>query len=158
MEYDVRLEQLSSRPLAVVRRRASLQELAQVIPDACGTVWGVVRAQKITGAGRHVALYWDDQINLEVGVELDAPFAGHGEVVGSATPAGAAATAAHFGPYGRLPEAHQAIRQWCANHGYTLAGPSWEIYGHWTDEWDKDPAKIRTDVFYLLKAGGGSAG
>src|SRR5689334_21291280 len=144
MEYAVRLEQLASRPLAVVRRRASVQELARVVPDACGTVWGVVRAQKIAGAGRHVALYWDDVINLEVGVELEEPFAGHGEVVGSATPAGAVATAAHFGPYGRLGEAHQAIREWCATHGHALAGPSWEIYGHWVDDWNSDPAKIRT--------------
>jgi effector-binding domain-containing protein len=151
MKYDVRLEQLSSRPLAVVRRRASSHELAKVVPDACGAVWNVVRAQKIVGAGRHVALYWDCQINLEVGVELDAPFAGHGEVVGSATPAGAVATAVHFGPYQRLHEAHEAIRRWCTNHAYTLAGPSWEIYGHWTDECNKDPTKIRTDVFYLLK-------
>ena len=158
MEYDVRLEQLSSRPLAVVRRRASLQELAKVIPDACGTVWNVVRAQKITGAGRHVALYWDGVINLEVGVELDAPFAGHGEVVGSATPAGIVASAVHFGPYNQLPAAHQAIRRWCANHGHTIAGPNWEIYGHWIDEWNHDPSKIRTDVFYLLKTDGGSAG
>jgi effector-binding domain-containing protein len=151
MAYDVRLEQLASRPLAVVRRRASLQDLSKVVPDACGTVWGLVRAQKIAGAGRHVAVYWDDVINLEVGVELDAPFAGHGEVVGSATPAGAVATTVHFGPYNRLGEAHQAIRQWCANQGYTLAGPNWEIYGHWIDEWNNDPAKIRTDVFYLVK-------
>ena len=158
MEYDVRLEQLSSRPLAVVRRRASLQELAKVIPAACGTVWSVVRAQKIVGAGRHIALCWDDQINLEVGVELDTPFGGHGDVVGSATPAGAVATAMHFGPYGRLHEAHQAIRQWCANHGYTLAGPNWEIYGHWNDEWNNDPAKIRTDVFYLVKTDEGLTG
>jgi effector-binding domain-containing protein len=158
MEYAVRLEQLASRPLAVVRRRASVQELARVVPDACGTVWGVVRAQKIAGAGRHVALYWDDVINLEVGVELEEPFAGHGEVVGSATPAGAVATAAHFGPYGRLGEAHQAIREWCATHGHALAGPSWEIYGHWVDAWNNDPARIRTDVFYLVKANGGLAG
>jgi effector-binding domain-containing protein len=156
MEYDVRLEQLGSRPLAVVRRKATLQELSRVVPDACGVVWNVVRAQKIPGAGRHVALYLDSQINLEVGVELDAPFAGHGEVVGSATPAGAVATATHLGPYGRLHEAHQAIRQWCANHGYTLAGPNWEVYGHWVDEWNTDPSKIRTDVFYLLKASGGT--
>src|SRR5262245_30308817 len=127
MDYDVRLEQLGSRPLAVVRRRAGLSELARVVPEACGTVWGVVRALRVAGAGRHVALYWDDQINLEVGVELEAPFAGHGEVVGSATPAGAVATAAHFGPYGRLHEAHRAIRAWCADHGYALAGPNWEI-------------------------------
>jgi effector-binding domain-containing protein len=151
MEYDVRLEQLDSLPLAVVRRRASSKELARVVPEACGLVWSVVRAEKIAGAGRHVALYWDDQINLEVGVELETPFAGHGEVVGSATPAGAVATATHLGPYDRLHEAHQAICQWCANQGYTLAGPNWEIYGHWIDEWNIEPAKIRTDVFYLLR-------
>jgi len=157
MEYAIHIEQLSSRPLAVVRRRASLPELAKVIPDACGTVWNVVRAQKIPGAGRHVALYWDDEFNLEVGVELAAPFAGHGEVVGSATPAGAVATAVHFGPYNRLPEAHQAIRQWCVEHGHDLAGPNWEIYGHWIHEWCDDPTKIRTDVFYLIKTAESSA-
>jgi effector-binding domain-containing protein len=151
MEYDVRFEQASSRPLAVVRRRARSHELAKVVPEACGTVWSVVRAQKIRGAGRHVALYWDGEINMEVGVELDAPFAGHGEVIGSATPAGAVATATHFGPYSQLHGAHQAILDWYAKHGYTLAGPSWEIYGHWTDECNRDPTKIRTDVYYLLK-------
>jgi len=151
MEYDVRLEQIGSIPLAVVRRRASLQELGKVIPDACGLVWNVLRAQQVTGAGRHVALYGDDVFNLEVGAELEAPWGGHGEVVGSATPAGTVATAVHFGPYNRLPEAHQAIRRWCTHHGHTLAGPNWEIYGHWKHEWCDDPAKIRTDVFYLLK-------
>src|SRR5437868_6701013 len=154
MEYDVRLEQLSSRPLAVVRRRASSHELSKVVPEACGTVWNVVRAQKITGAGRHVALYWDCQINLEVGVEVEAPFPGHGEVVGSATPAGAVATTTHFGPYGRLHEAHEAIRRWCGKNGYTPAGPNWEVYGHWLDEWNSDPSGICTDVFYLLVGDG----
>jgi effector-binding domain-containing protein len=157
MEYDVRLEQLASRPLAVVCRQATLQDLAKVVPAACGLVWGVVQAQKLAGAGRHVAIYRDDEINLEVGVELDAPFVGHGEVVGSTTPAGAVATSTHFGPYHRLAEAHQAVREWCADRGYRLAGPNWEIYGHWTDEWNKDPAKIRTDVFYLLERDGSAS-
>ncbi len=157
MEYEVRLEQVSSRPLAVVRRRAGLHELSRIIPDACGAVWGVVRAQQVTGAGRHVAVYLDDQINLEVGVELDAPFAGYGEVVGSVTPSGPVATATHYGPYRLLHEAHEAIRLWCGNNGYRLAGPNWEIYGHWEDEWNSDPTKISTDVFYLLVGSGKSA-
>jgi effector-binding domain-containing protein len=154
MEYSVRLEQLGSRPLAVVRRRARPQELSNVVPDACGTVWGVVREQQIPGAGRHVAVYLDGQINLEVGVELDDPFAGHGEVVGSATPAGLVATTTHYGPYGQLHQAHEAIRSWCQSNGYSLAGPNWEIYGHWKDEWNSDPTKICTNVFYLLDAAG----
>jgi hypothetical protein len=156
MDYVIRLEQLSSRPLAVVRRRAQPHELSKVVPDACGTVWGVVRAQQVTGAGRHVAVYLDCQINLEVGVELDSPFAGHGEVVGSATPSGLVASTTHYGPYGLLHEAHEAIRQWCGNNGYTRAGPNWEIYGHWKDEWNSDPTKISTDVYYLLVSNGGS--
>jgi effector-binding domain-containing protein len=158
MGHDIRLEQAAGRPLAVVRRRAQPQELSRVVPDACGTVWNVVRARQIAGAGRHVAVYLDGQINLEVGVELDAPFAGHGEVVGSATPAGMVATAVHLGPYNRLHEAHEAIRRWCADRGLSPAGPNWEIYGHWQDEWNREPARIRTDVFYLVQADRGSAG
>jgi effector-binding domain-containing protein len=155
MTFDVRLETaVAARPLAVVRRRASAQQLSKVVPQACGLVWGIVRAQQVKGAGRHVALYvdcLDGQINVEVGVELETPWAGHGEVVVSALPAGTAATTVHFGPYNRLGEAHQAIRDWCATHGHTPAGPNWEIYGHWVDAWNTDPSRIRTDVFYLLK-------
>jgi effector-binding domain-containing protein len=151
MDYEVRLEQLSSRPLAVVRRQASSAQLSKVVPECCGLVWNILRTNKIQGAGRHVALYWDGVINLEVGVEIDAPFSGIGEVIVSATPAGQVVTTTHFGPYQRLHEAHQAIRDWCADHGHQPAGPDWEIYGHWKDEWNHDPSKIRTDVFYLLK-------
>jgi effector-binding domain-containing protein len=159
MKYDVRLETVvAPRPLAVVRRRAGVRQLPQVVPDACGVVWGVVRARQIKGAGRHVALYLDDEINLEVGVELETPFEGYGEVVASALPAGRVATTVHFGPYNRLPEAHEAVRDWCANQGHSRAGPNWEIYGHWVDEWNRDPSKIRTDVFYLLAAGVNPAG
>jgi len=157
MEYNVRVQEQSGRPLAVVRRRAAQNELSKVVPESCGIVWNVVRSQTIPGAGRHVAVYLDCQINLEVGVELEAPFAGHGEVVGSATPAGLVATMTHYGPYGRLGEAHKAIRQWCGNNGHALAGPNWEIYGHWKDEWNNDPSKICTDVCYLIVANGNAA-
>lgn len=159
MQYDVRLETIGgARPTAVVRRRASLGDIPRVVPDACGVVWRTVRAQQVQGVGRNVALYLDDEINLEVGVELDAAFAGHGEVVGSAIPSGTVATATHLGPYGGLPRAHGAIRDWCANRGHALAGPNWEVYGHWRESWNTDPSGIRTDVYYLLATAGGSGG
>jgi effector-binding domain-containing protein len=157
MGYDIRCEQVGSRPLAVVRRRASLRELSKVVPEACGTVWNAIRAKQIKGAGRHVAIYLDGQINLEIGVDLDAPLGDLGDIFGSATPAGTVAATVHFGPYQRLHEAHDAIRLWCVSHGHALAGPNWEIYGHWMDAWNNNPSEIRTDVYYLLKADG-SAG
>jgi effector-binding domain-containing protein len=150
MEYNVRLEQHKRHPLAVVRRRASVEELAKIVPEGCGIVWNFVRSQQVAGAGRNVALYLDEVINLEVGVELETPFASSGEVVGSVTPPGLMATTTHYGPYGRLHEAHKAIRLWCEENKYTLAGPNWEIYGHWQDEWNNDPSKIITDIYYLI--------
>ncbi len=152
MPYEVRSEQHIGIPLAVVKRRAKPVELAKVVPECCGLVWNVIRSQQIPDAGWHVAIYWDGVINLEVGVELATPFAGHGEVVGSSTPAGLVATTTHYGPYGQLHLAHDAIRQWCQSNGYSAGGPNWEIYGHWQDEWNRDPSRIRTDVFYLLVA------
>lgn len=151
MEYSVRIEQQAAQPLAVVRRRAPAGELSKVVPEACGTVWNALRALQVTGAGRHIAIYWDGEINLEVGVEVAAPFARHGEVVGSATPAGTVATTTHFGPYNLLKHAHEAIHQHCQAHGHVLVRPCWEIYGHWDPSWNTDPTKIRTDVFYRVE-------
>jgi hypothetical protein len=85
--YAVHVQRLNSIPLAVIRRQANAAELARIVPECCGLVWNVVRAQKVK-AGRHVAIYWDGSIRLEVGVELQAPFSDQGEVVRSATPAG----------------------------------------------------------------------
>jgi effector-binding domain-containing protein len=150
MDYVVRIEQHDSVPLAVVRRRANIAELPKVVPEACGTVWNLIKAQQIAGAGRHVAVYYDDQINLEVGVELSHPAVVAGELLNSSTPRGTIATTTHFGPYQLLFNAHRAIRDWCARGEYMMSGPNWEVYGHWLDEWNRDPTKIRTDIFYLL--------
>ena len=155
MGYAVQVERVVSRPIAVVRRRVAPRELSKVIPEACGLVWQALKAAQVKDAGRHVAVYRDagnGLLDVEVGVEISTVFPGRDEFVGSALPAGDAATATHLGPYPKLADAHQAIRQWCAAQGRTLAGPSWEIYGHWLNEWNNDPSKIRTDVFYLLKA------
>jgi effector-binding domain-containing protein len=149
MSYTVQLRQLESIPLAVVRRQAKQAELSRLVPECCGLVWNALRAQQVRG-GRHVAVYWDDSIRLEVGVELPGPFAENGDVVRSATPAGTVASVTHLGPYGGLGAAHQAIHDWCRANSHRPAGPSWEIYGHWKDEWNADPSRIRTDVFYLV--------
>ena len=50
------------------------------------------------------------------------------------------------GHYVRLGAAHEAVVEWCRTHDHRVSGTRWEVYGHWTD----DPAKLRTDVYYLL--------
>ena len=138
-------------PVAVVRRQVKQSELSRVVPEGCGLAWKAVRAQNVK-AGRNIAIYWDGSIRLEAGVELPGPFVEDGEVVRSVTPGGAAASTTHLGPYGGLGAAHAAIQEWCAKHNHRLAGPQWEIYGHWQEAWNNDPSQIRTDVFHQVAA------
>jgi effector-binding domain-containing protein len=145
----VELRDLESVPVAVVRRRVDRSDLSRVVPECCGLVWNTLRAQQIKG-GRNITIYWDAEIRLEAGVESNEPFAEAGDLVRSATPGGPVVHAIHFGPYGQLGKTHAAIQQWCKSHGHQLAGPSWEIYGHWLPEWNDSPAQIRTDVFYQV--------
>jgi effector-binding domain-containing protein len=147
----VRIQHLDAIPVAVVRRQTRASDLSRVVPECCGLVWNALRAQGVKG-GRHVALYLDDTIRVEIGAEVSAPFVEQDGLVRSATPAGTVACATHFGPYDRLKVAHEAIRAFCADGHHRLAGPSWEIYGHWQPAWDADPSQIRTDVCYLLSA------
>jgi hypothetical protein len=81
----------------------------------------------------------DGEFEIACGVQLQSG----GNAV---TPAGLVATTVYFGPYDRMALAHEAIHRWARETGHQLAGPSWEVYGHWSD----DPAKVRPDIFYLL--------
>lgn len=161
MSYDIHIETITAeRPTAVVRRKSTLAELPRIVPDGCGVVWNVIRPLRdsgaIKGVGRNLALYLDDQINLEVGLELERPLDRVlGEVTGSSLPAGTVATTTHFGPYQKLKEAHAAVRDWCVKHGHAMDGRNWEIYEHWREEWNMNPAQIRTRVYYLLIAADG---
>ena len=162
MGYDVEVKWNDPAPIAVVRRRAAQRDFSVVVPAACGEVWAALKAARVENPGRHVAVYYpgdglDDRIPIEVGAEVSQPFAGAGPVVGSATPGGTVATTTHMGPYGRLGDAHSAILAWCAANQRVPEGTNWEIYGHWDDDWTDDPARIRTDVVYLLRDDAGPA-
>jgi hypothetical protein len=66
MSPAVKFDRLDSLPLAVIRRQTRASELSRVVPQCCRLVWNAVRAQQAP-AGRHVAIYWDGSIRLEVG-------------------------------------------------------------------------------------------
>ena len=149
MSHNVRIEDAKAEPLAIVRRRAAQAELKTVIPAACGDVWNRARAHAVDRPSRMVALYLDDVMNIEVGVEVTDAFAGFEDLPRSATPAGRVAAVTHIGGYERLHDAHAAIHSYCKDHGHRFAGPSWEVYGHAT----ADPADMRIDIFYLLAQG-----
>jgi effector-binding domain-containing protein len=149
MPYEIKLTNMEAIRTAVVRSRVPAGELSKFVPAACGEVWSFIRSAGLPRPGRHVALYLDTGM-VEVGAEVSEPFVGNERIHCSQLPAGRVATTTHFGPYARLGEAHAEIRQWCARHGHHRSEICWEIYGHWDERWNSEPAKIRTDVFHLL--------
>jgi len=145
---SVTVEVVEEKPLAVVKFRATPENLTQKIGEALAES-AVYKAIGSLHYGLNTIVYHpsDDGLNVELGVQMDVPFEGTDTVKRSITPAGRVVRVVHTGPYSELGQAHEAIQSWRRENGEALEGTSWEIYGHWND----DPAKLETTVFYLTE-------
>jgi effector-binding domain-containing protein len=146
MTYAVSEAAVAARPTAVVAATTTWQEFPSLWPELLDEVWGCLRAGGINRGCRNIMLYRDDMPHVEVGVLLDRPCALTGRVVASTLPAGAVASAVHWGSYADLGLAHDAVRAWCRGQGRRADWPRWEVYGPHND----DPTQVWTEVHYLL--------
>jgi effector-binding domain-containing protein len=143
------------RATAVVAEVTSWERFPALWRALLDEVYGFVRGREDlatdAGAGgerwQNVMLYKDDTPEVEVGVLVARPFPAQGRVIASELPGGEVATAVHHGDYARLGATHDAVRAFAAAHERELAGPRWEIYGHWRE----DPSELETEVFWLLR-------
>jgi effector-binding domain-containing protein len=146
MRYQVTAAEVIARPTAVVSATTTWQQFPTLWRSLLDEVWDCLHASGIFSGCRNIMLYWNDLPHVEVGVELTVPCSLTGRVTASALPAGQVAMTTHYGSYMELGEAHQAVRDWCAAEGKPTTGPRWEVYGPHND----DPAKVWTEVYYLL--------
>jgi effector-binding domain-containing protein len=156
MDDRVKIEQLRPRLLAAVRRTAAPREIPSVFKPALDLVWSFLgKHPGLRTDGHNVFLYHHVEgpeagIPIDFGVEVTRRFESEGEVHCVETPPGEAAVVEHRGAYGGLPEAHAALRAWCAANGRTIGTHSLEVYG----DWSNDPSKLETTIQYLLRARG----
>jgi len=148
--YDVHEAIVTARPVAGVRAQVARGAVAREFGRHLDQVYAAARAGAVQLDGQNIFIYRATTAELllvEFCVGIRAPFDAVGPVVPLQTPHGLAAMTTHHGDYARLGEANAAILEWCRAHDRRLAGPSWEVYGHWHE----DPAQLRTDVYHLLK-------
>jgi hypothetical protein len=151
--YDVQEVTVTARPVAGVRAQISRGRAAQEFGRHLDQVYAAARAGAVYLDGQNIFIYraaTADQLTVDFCVGVTAPFAAVGAVVPLETPHGVAAMTTHHGDYRRLGEGHAAILAWCRAYDRPLAGLSWEAYGHWHN----DPAQLRTEIYYLLRACG----
>ena len=149
IKYAVSIVTVQPQGIAAARQWTTFQKISGEIGKLLEAPRALIAQQPgLRTSGHNVAMYWDDtgDGSIEVGVQVVRRFEDTALVVFSEAPGGRAATTKHYGEYSELLPAHQAVRTWCQRNGHPLAGPFWEVYGHWDD----NPAKRRTDIFYLL--------
>ena len=147
MSYTVTETVVAAQATAVIAESTTWDAFPRLWPSLLGEVWAAARANAEIDPNRNVMLYLDDVPNVEIGVEVAAPFAAIGRVVSSSLPAGRVATTTHRGAYEEIGLAHQAIIDWCDRHGLQRTGARWEIYGHATEH----EADQEVEVYYLLR-------
>jgi effector-binding domain-containing protein len=148
MSYEVRIERVDPRPLAAISTTTTHPRLGAEIVRLLDMIWPVLREQNVR-TGHNVVVYQGTDggtLRIDVGVEAFTEFAVRGEIRRTSTPSGEVATTAHHGEYSGLAPAYAALERRCRESGRRPAGVSWEVYG----DWDDDPARRRTDVFFLL--------
>jgi AraC family transcriptional regulator len=145
-------KEIAARPVLLVRLNASRQELAAKIAEGAGRSYA--HAQKVGAAfaghpfTRYVSM-GPGLMSIEVGMPLDAPAAGEGDVIAGQLPGGAVAMAVHAGPYDELPESWAALERWIEANGHRGAASPWELYV--TDPAEHpDPKDWRTEIYWPL--------
>ena len=150
MQYEIKIYSAATRHLAVVRRRLKWSDLGGNLIPLLDRVYAQVRAGKVIQSGQNVFVYKDgtkDHVTVEVGVEVSGPFEDVEDIIYSSTPPGEVASTLHTGPYSRLGGAYDALIRWCREHHRAQANMYWEVYG----DWEQDPARLQTEVVYLLQ-------
>ena len=148
--YSVSLQHATARTIAAVHARIAASRVSSEFRSYLDQVYAA-RASGIQLDGQNIFVYRDaagqaGQLDIEFGVGVDAPFDAVGNVRAVELPVGDVATTMHQGSYAGLGAAHDAVVQWCRAQSRKLAGPRWEVYGHWSDS---EPPTV--DVYYLLQ-------
>lgn len=150
MTYDILESLVLPRSLAGVRARVPMGRVPEYVRTCLDQVYAAASAGAIAVDGQNIFLYHpraDGDLDVAFCVGTSVPFTQVGAVEFLQTPGGTAVTTTHRGDYSGLRAAHDALQSWCRANRRALAGPSWEVYGHWNN----DPALLRTDIYYLLK-------
>ena len=147
---SIERRELVAQPILFVRRQAAQSEIADVLGQCLGMVFGHCQTAGHAVAGQPFTRYpsaGPGLVTLEAGCPLAAPAPGNGEIEAGLLQSGPAAVAVHAGPYDQLRETYAAMERWIEDQGQRPGGPPWEVYV--TDPGDyPDPKDWRTEVYW----------
>lgn len=147
MTLECEVVDLQAQPTLVVRARAAVERLPEVLGPAWAAILGHAgQAGAEPNSAPFVAYHNMDMkdLDLEIGFTFPRPLAGDENVQAGEVPAGKAAQCVHVGPYDQLRTTYQALEAWMSERGLKHAGPAYEYY--LDDPQATPPGQLRTRV------------
>jgi effector-binding domain-containing protein len=147
MTHQCELVELEAQPTLVVRSRAGVERLPQVLGPAWGRIMAVAGAAGAEPTNPPYVAYHNmdmHDLDLEIGFTFERPLAGGGDVQAGETVAGKAVACVHEGPYDRLRDTYRAMEDWMAERGLRHAGAPYEFYLN--DPEDTPTSELQTRI------------
>jgi len=147
---DVQVKTTAPATVAYVSMRGPYDQ----IPLAMGQLYGWVAQRGLKPAGAPTGVYIDDPQVVDEGAatwEVQAPV--DGEPAEIAEPDGfgikhveshLVASVTYHGPYEEILPAYHFLGGWIADHGYSICGPSEELY--YSDPATTEPDEYMTEI------------
>jgi effector-binding domain-containing protein len=152
MEYKCELLDRPAQPALVIRTRAPVQSLPQVVGQAYGAILQVAGQLGFQPSGAPFVAYYNmdmADLDMEIGFPFEQKPEGKGNVLAGEIPGGKAAACLHVGPYDQVEAAYEALQEWMQANGCVPAGVAYEFYLN--DPGTTPPAELQTQVVFPLK-------
>jgi len=151
MSYQCELLDRQAQPALVVRTRAAVQNLSQVLGPAWGAIMQHAAKMGAQPSGPPYVAYHNmdmQDLDLEIGFPFPQTIQGEGEVAQGEVPGGKAAACLHVGPYDQIRGAYEALGAWMQTNGHVASGAAYEFYLN--DPRTTPPAELQTQVVFPL--------
>ncbi len=152
MSYNCEIVKKAEQPVLSIRTRTSVQELPNVLGKSYGAIaqyLGELGEQPVgaTFAGYH---NMDMQnLDVEIGFQVDHPLEGKGEIQSGWIPGGMLATCMHIGPYNAIEPAYNALMKFVEEQDHQVTGVAYEFY---LNDPNETPAnELQTQIVFPLK-------
>jgi len=152
MTYQCQVGDRGAQPTLVVRKRASVQQMPQILGQAWGAIIQYAGRNGTAPAGPPFVGYHNmdmQDLDLEIGFPFPKSLSGEGEVQAGELPGGKAAECLHVGPYDKIAAAYEAMQKWLDENGHTPTGIAYEFYLN--DPQTTRAEELQTQVVFPLK-------
>jgi effector-binding domain-containing protein len=167
MQAEPEVQQRPAQVYAGIPATVTMATFPEAADTGFPELFGWLAEHGITPAGppfiRYHVIDMAAELEIELGVPVDAPVSGSGRVRPGVLPAGRYVTLRATGPYDGLVAANGALQDWAREQGIALEcsedGYRWQgrVEHYLTDPAaEPDPARWETDVAYLADDAAGT--